>query len=92
MSEHRITAKIGEGETELTIDIAYSYKPEWPADSMDPGAPAEMEVIKAVVVGDEDFNNFLPAYVRDLAQNWLDDEGYEMACQHAERERHGDYE
>ena len=92
MSEHRITAKIDHGESVLTIDITYSYEPEWPADSIDPGAPAEMEVIKAVVVGDENFNDFLPAYVLDLAQNWLDDEGYDIACEYAEDERHGNYE
>jgi hypothetical protein len=83
MSNHRITAEIGE---EMKVDIDYTYVP-----GID-GAPAELEVTKATVVGDQTFNELTPVYVRELAQTWLDDEGYEMAKEHAERERHGDWE
>lgn len=89
MSNHRITAEIGEG---LKVDIDYSYRPPTPGSSADSDYPAEMEVIKAHVVGDEKFNEVTPVYVRELAQNWLDDEGYDDAVALAERERHGDRE
>jgi hypothetical protein len=88
-SKHRITAEISES---LKIDITYSYRPEWPSAATDPGAAAEMEVITAVVVGNDMPNDWTPVYVRDVAQNWLDDEGYDEAVQHAEDERHGNEE
>jgi hypothetical protein len=88
-STHTITAEIGEG---LKVDITYSYLPGAPP-SDDSGYGPELEVISGTVVGaDSALNKMTPAYVRDLAENWLADEGYDMACQQANDERGGDWE
>jgi hypothetical protein len=95
-STHRITAEIGEG---LKVDITYSYLPGAPPSPPtacyggDPGYGPELEVISGIAVWPEDaFSVWMPVYVKELAQGWLDDEGYDMARQHAEDQRHGDWE
>lgn len=91
-TDHTITAAIGEG---LKVDIVYRYTPggilDMPEGLFQDGP--EMEVLSGTVLApDGAFNDWTPAYVKGLAQDWLDDEGYDMAKTHAERERHGDYE
>lgn len=76
---HKITAKTGGSEENgLVIDIVFSY----------PG----LEILSAIAQGDDQINSWTPKFVREAAEDWINDEGYFAARDLAEHERHGDYE
>jgi hypothetical protein len=82
-TRHTITARLwfnvnsggAEDRLSLKAEIAYS------ADSDGTG----FTLIDARIVENDDHLNLSDADLRDAAQCWLDDEGYDAACQHAER-------
>ncbi len=76
---HKITATIGGSEENaLVIDIVYSYP--------------DMEIRSAVAQGDDQINFWTRKFVKEAAEDWLNDEGFFAAKDLAEHERHGDYE
>jgi hypothetical protein len=96
---HIIDAKIsmplgdGEDSTLITVRIKFDFLPEWKPDGTDPGAAAEVEFDSAKLIDDGGLQNPPQGVdLEDLCRDWLADEGYEPACQIAERERHGDWE
>jgi len=103
-TEHTITAdlprQLGEGgDTDhFKADLTFSYLPGAPpsrptaSDGGDPGFGPELELIKVVPLDGRINLVFSDGELKVMAENWLADEGYGMACQHAERERHGDWE
>jgi hypothetical protein len=92
----------------LKVDVTYTYLPGNPGvrthRNGDPGwppDPAELDLLSVVLIdgrkpGDPvteaDLNRPGPAELKLMAENWLADEGYDLACQLADRERHGDWE
>jgi hypothetical protein len=92
----------------VKADITYTYLPGTPGcrtlSNGDPGwppEPAEVEVLSAVLIDERkpgdpvteaELERPTAAELKLMAENWLADEGYDLACQLAERERHGDWE
>ena len=101
-SEHTITADlprhVGEGDDADTMhfkaDVTFVYTPGKPprADPMWPAGGPELELIKVVPLDDKIGLHFSDGEIKVIAENWLADEGYDLACQKAERDRHGDHE
>lgn len=106
MTAYRITAKINvqfhlsgmpDDERESaqpTLDIEYSFVPGAAAHfdvnhGGDPGWSAEVDLIKATLVNGDGLDP-TDDQVTEWARNWLDDEGYDIACQHAEDMRRPD--
>jgi|SRR5882672_297225 len=96
---HTIDAKIsmplgdGEDATSIMARIEFSYLRGRPGDRTDPADPAEVEFGRATLIDDGGLQNPPQGVdLDDLCQDWLADAGYELACQLAERERHGDWE
>jgi hypothetical protein len=95
-------AKGSEGETVyLKADITYTYLPGWDGDRIDNRYLAWVDLEKVVLIdkrkpGDPvtaaELERPTAAELKLMAENWLADEGYDLACQLAERERHGDWE
>jgi hypothetical protein len=73
VTRHTITATLGGEESALVIDITYTY----------PG----LDIIGAAAVGNDDVNFWTPKYVHDCAVCWINGDGYDAACQRAERQR-----
>ena len=78
------------------VEITYSYLPGHPGcmyqRNGDPGfspEPAEVDFISAKLI---DGDGLAPEQwqVNEWAQDWLDDAGYEQACDHAESQRQPD--
>ena len=101
-SEHTITADlprhVGEGDGADTMhfkaDVTFVYTPA-KCFSWDPSTvviPLELELIKVVPLDDKIYLHFSDGEIKVIAENWLADEGYDLACQKAERDRHGDHE
>jgi len=89
-SEHTITADLPypSGGT-FKADLTYVYTPPCTGDKPDNDYPAELELIKAVPL-DSKIHSFLSHQeVTAIADTWLQDDGYEMACQLAEHQRGG---
>ena len=100
VTRHQITAEIAvqfqlsgmpDDEREVAypkIDIEYTYvkgcPPSFdPINGGDPGWAAEIEMVSATLA---DGDGLAPTQkqVDDWAQDWLDDKGYDRACQNAE--------
>lgn len=87
---------LAEDEREVaspTLRIAYRYQrgaaPTMYARNGDPGWPAEVEFVSAELL---DGDGLAPTQVQvnEWAENWLDGDGYEQACEHGEDMRHPD--
>jgi hypothetical protein len=78
-----------------TIEIEYSYLPGYPATGPsrysggEPGAGAELDFVSAKLL-DGDGLDPEQKTVEEWARDWLDDDGYDAACQHAEEGRQPD--
>ena len=88
--EHRFVP-IGMSDIERaypTLDITYRHTPGYPASGPswgcagDPGEADELEFIAAALV-DSDRLDPTPAQLVEMAADWLNDAGYERACDEA---------
>lgn len=78
------------------VEITYSYLPGYAGcryqRNGDPGFPpeaAEVEFVSAKLI---DGDGLAPTteQIKEWAQDWLDDDGYDAACEHAEEMRRPD--
>lgn len=96
ITSHKITCKlprylggVDDGDIEyFKVDVVFNFRPEWKADRDDPGAPAEMNVLQVILHQGESIGDVLTRQeVKDIAQEWLDRDGYDAACALALEER-----
>lgn len=97
MSTHKITAiRSGShptmGDWDADYEITFTYTPGaapviHPADTADPGYPAEAEFVSiSPGAGDHGaFSDLAQKGLEDWARDWLQDEGYDEACAIAEQ-------
>lgn len=104
MSKHTITAELEVTISAYGIDpetfypeveIEFGYTPGYPetgpsyASGGEPAAPDEIEVHSVKVIKDEGVD-MPPEWWREQAQAWLDDRGYDLACEEARSDNEPD--
>lgn len=72
-------------DVEVATDIVYSYRPGG-------SGTADMDTITATPVYDHPEFPVDRDILKEIADDWLNDEGFLRARDRAEHERHGDYE
>lgn len=85
---------LADGEYEVAypeVAITYDYIPGRPAYTprgeygpIDPPEPAEVEFVGVRVLNYDGLDGMHYEDVRTMAEDWLNDEGYEGACRNAE--------
>jgi hypothetical protein len=85
MSRHQITAwcPFGLQPDGLEVSIEYTYRPGTRATRIDPADPAEVELISARLVH-HTISDSMQIMLDEWATEWLGDDGYEKAIDHAE--------
>ena len=97
-AEHQVSFTfpgLAEDERETaypTLAITYRFSPYRPAHTprgeyapIDPPEPAEVELISATLINGDGLDP-TDQQVQEWAQNWLDGNGYDLACDQAERD------
>jgi hypothetical protein len=81
---------LAEGEREVAypkLEIEYLFNPGRRPSFDDPGYSAELQLIKATLI-DSDGLGPSDSQVQEWAQAWLDDDGYDQACNAADEDHH----
>ncbi len=85
MSRHTIRAEVDVGETCVKLDIEFQYHPGTPqrgpsyASGGEPAEGPELEFLHATLI-DGDGLDPSPAQLQEWAEDWLDEEGFDAAC------------